>query len=54
MKGRFFLPGTDRRPVDVLIPHWAGGKDAALDVTVINPLQGAPVGEAATTHGSAL
>ena len=23
----------------VLLPHWVGGKDAALDVTVINPCQ---------------
>ena len=24
----------------VLLPHWVGGKDAALDVTVVNPCQG--------------
>ena len=33
------LPGADRRPADVFIRGWAGGQDAALDVTVINPLQ---------------
>jgi hypothetical protein len=53
-EGRFLLPGTDRRPADILIPHWAGGKDAALDVTVINPLQIATVAEAAVRPGSAL
>ena len=50
----FLLPGTDRRPADVLIPNWAGGLDAALDVTVVNPLQGALVKEAAVTPGHAL
>ena len=33
-EGRFLLPGTDRRPADVLVPNWAGGKDAAMDVKV--------------------
>ena len=33
------MPGADRRPADVFIRGWAGGQDAALDVTVINPLQ---------------
>ena len=39
---------------DVFILNWAGGLDAALDVTVINPLQGATVVEAAATPGHAL
>ena len=33
------LPGSDDRPADVLLPFWANGKDAALDVSVVNPLQ---------------
>ena len=53
-ENRFLLPGTDRRPADVLIPNWAGGLDAALDVKVVNPLQGALVKEAAVTPGHAL
>ena len=53
-EGRFLLPGADRRPADVFIPHWAGGRDAALDVTVVNPLQEATVAGAATTPGYAL
>ena len=44
--GSFLLPGSDRRPADVLIPYWAGGKDAALNVTVVT--------EAAANTGSAL
>ena len=53
-EGRFLLPGVDRRPADVLLPNWAAGKDVALDLTVINPLQEATVGEAANTPGHAL
>ena len=53
-EGRFLIPGTDRRPADVFIPRWSGGRDAALDVTVINPLQEATVQGAAVTAGHAL
>ena len=53
-EGRFLLPGADRRPADVFVPSWAEGLDAALDVTVVNPLQGAMVQQAATTAGHAL
>ena len=53
-EGRFLLPGSDRRPADVLIPYLAGGRDAALDVTVINPLQTATLADAAARPGSAL
>lgn len=42
---------VDRGPADVLIPNWAGGRYAALDVTVINPLQAATVAGAAATPG---
>ena len=30
-EGRALLPGNNRRPADVFLPHWAGGLDAALD-----------------------
>ena len=33
------LPGTDDRPADILLPYWTQGKDTALDVSVVNPLQ---------------
>ena len=46
------LPGSDDRPADLLIPHWSGGKDTALDFTVVNPLQGALVGRVAVEGGS--
>ena len=51
---RFLLPGEGRRPADVLIPNWDRGQDAALDVTVINPLQDATVLGAAAEAGHAL
>ena len=53
-EGRALLPGDDRRPADILVPNWAGGRDAAMDVTVVTPLQAATVAEAAITPGSAL
>ena len=53
-EGRFLLPGSDARPADVLIPHWTKGKDTALDITVVNPLQAALVNQAATIPGHAL
>ena len=51
---RDLLPDTQARPGDVLIPHWTGGRDTALDMTVINPLQTHLVGQAATKAGAAL
>ena len=36
------------------LPNWAGGRDAAMDVTVVNPMQGATLVQAATTPGYAL
>ena len=49
------LPGSDDRPADILIPFWTQGKDTAIDVTVVNPLQSALVvrssqGDSAVTH----
>ena len=34
---RAVLPDTDRRPGDLLIPNWTGGRDTAQDVSVVNP-----------------
>ena len=53
-EGRFLLPGDDRRPADVLLPHWVAGRDGALDVTVIHPFQDATVAQAAQEPGHAL
>ena len=51
---RALIPGSDAKPADVLIPNWSGGKDTAMDITVVNPLQTAFVNGAATTPGHAL
>ena len=48
------LPGEGGKPADIFVPRHAGGKDAALNVTVINPLQAASVAQAAQTPGYAL
>ena len=53
-EGRALLPGQGGKPADVFLPHWEQGKDAALDVTVVNPLQEALVDGAAQTPGHAL
>jgi hypothetical protein len=53
-EGRFLLPGVDRRPADVLLPHWEAGLDAALDITVVTSLQAATVARAAEEPGFAL
>ena len=53
-EGRALLPGNNRRPADVFLPHWAGELDAALDVTITHPLQDATRAGAATTPGHAM
>ena len=53
-EGRALLPGNDRRPADVFLPGWSGGRDAALDVTVVHPLQDATRARAAAEPGYAL
>ena len=51
---RGLIPGSDKRPGDVLIPCWTGGQDTALDLTVTNPLQIGTVGRAAYEPGYVL
>ena len=51
MEGR---PDDDRRPADVLVPHWTGGLDTAWDVTMIHPLQASTVAGAAASPGHLL
>ena len=53
-EGRFLLPGQNARPADILIPGWSGGRDAALDVTIVSPLQQAMVRGASEVDGYAL
>jgi hypothetical protein len=51
---RDLFPYDNERPADVYIPMWTQGRDAALDVTVISPLQAAEVRRAAANAGAAL
>ena len=53
-EGRGLLPGNNQRPADVFVPLWAGGLDAALDVTITHPLQDATRARAAMTPGHAM
>ena len=48
---KVLIPGSAKQPGDILIPYWTAGQATALDVTVINPLQSATVGHAATVPG---
>ena len=48
------LPGSDDRPADLLIPFWSGGRDTAIDFTVVNPLQAALVRKSAQDGSSAV
>ena len=51
---RALLPGSDGRPADVMLHHFAGGLHAALDISVINPLQSQTVQRAAVEPGYAM
>ena len=33
------MSGSQRRPGDIFIPGWIAGRDAAIDVTVVTPVQ---------------
>ena len=48
------IPGTQSRPADVFLPNWSRGRPAALDITIISPLQRTTVQGAASTQGHAL
>ena len=48
------IPGSSSRPADVFLPTWKRGRPAALDITVISPLQQATVSGAALVQGHAL
>ena len=47
------LPGSADKPADVFLPGWANGRHAALDVTVVSPLQVQLRKKAAEEKGSA-
>ena len=48
------LPDSDDRPADLLIPFWSGGRDVALDFTVVNPLRADLVSKASEDASSAV
>ena len=47
------LPESGGRPADVYLPGWSSGKDTALDIAVVSPLQALLVKKAAEEAGSA-
>ena len=48
------VPDSQSRLADILLPTWSRGRPAALDVTVISPLQQQTLHAAASTPGHAL
>ena len=48
------VPNSSSRPADILLPSWSQGRSAALDVSVISPLQKLTLSGAATFPGHAL
>ena len=50
-ENQHLLPGSSRKPADVMLPYWTGGKDTAWDITVVHPLQASMVARAAITPG---
>lgn len=51
---RDLFPNSTERPADIFLKSWVQGKDAALDVTVISPLQEAQLRHEADRAGAAL
>ena len=48
------VPDSLSRPADVYLPHWSHGRPAAVDVTVISPLQCHTLSQSASLQGYAL
>ena len=53
-EARNLVPGSSARPADILLLYWCCGRPAALDVSVISPLQRLTLADAASTQGHAL
>ena len=51
---RGLIPGSASRPADLFLRNWDRGRHAALDLTVISPLQTAVVDQEAAAPGYAL
>ena len=48
------MPSSLSRPADILLPHWSHSRPAALDVSVISPLQHLTLTGAVSSPGYAL
>ena len=48
------IPGSRSRPADIYVPLWVGHRPAAMDVTVISPLQQLTLSGASSIAGHAL
>ena len=48
------IPGSSSRPADVYLPNWMRGQPAALDMTVISPMQQLTIAGAARSPGYVL
>ena len=53
-KAPCLVPNSSSRPADILLPSWSQDRSAALDVSVISPLQKLTLNGAATSPGHAL
>ena len=51
---RGLIPGSSARPADIFLKNWVRGQDAALDVTVISPMQVAVIDQEGANPGYAL
>ena len=51
---QIIFPGSDERSADILLPFWTHGRDTAVDVTVVNALQGGMVTKVAADGGFAV
>ena len=50
----YLLPSSSARPADIYLPLWSSGTPAALDVTVVSPMQQSTLARSAITQGHAL
>ena len=48
------IPYSSSRPADIYLPFWSGGRPAAMDVTVISPLQKSTITASFSSQGAAL
>ena len=54
VEAKGLVAGANYRPGDVYLAGWPQGRNTALDITVVNPLQDLYIQQAAATPGAAL